>query len=130
MNVATTGPSAARRLLAPTELTMKRIAALLLLAWFSTQDAFAFDTFTISDIRVEGLSRIAPGTVFTYLPVEKGDTLTGDRAEQAIRALYKTGFFNDVQLGRQGDILVVTVKERPQISKIAIRGNKDIKEED
>ncbi|MBO9662933.1 outer membrane protein assembly factor BamA [Dokdonella sp.] len=109
---------------------MKRIAALILLAWFAAQDAFAFDTFTISDIRVEGLSRIAPGTVFTYLPVEKGDTLTGDRAEQAIRALYKTGFFSDVQLARQGDILVVTVKERPQISKIAIRGNKDIKEED
>jgi len=52
------------------------------------------------------------------------------RADQAIRALYKTGFFNDVQLGRQGDILVVTVKERPQITKIAIRGNKDLKEED
>lgn len=109
---------------------MKRIAALFLLAWFAVQDASAFDAFTISDIRVEGLSRIAPGTVFTYLPVEKGDTLTGDRAEQAIRALYKTGFFSDVQLARQGDILVVTLKERPQISKIAIRGNKDIKEED
>lgn len=109
---------------------MKRIAALILLAWFAAQDALAFDTFKISDIRVEGLSRIAPGTVFTYLPVEKGDTLTGDRAEQAIRALYKTGFFSDVQLSRQGDILVVNVKERPQISKIAIRGNKDIKEED
>jgi len=109
---------------------MKRIAALFLLAWFSAQDAHAFDAFTISDIRVEGLSRIAPGTVFTYLPVEKGDSLTSDRADQAIRALYKTGFFNDVQLGRQGDILVVTVKERPQITKIAIRGNKDLKEED
>ena len=59
------------------EVTMKRIAALLLLAWLSTQDAFAFDTFTVSDIRsIDGLSRIAPGTVFTYLPVEKGDTLT------------------------------------------------------
>lgn len=113
-----------------TELTMKRTAALFLLAWFAAQHAAAFDTFTVSDIRIEGLSRIAPGTVFTYLPVEKGDALTGDRAEQAIRALYKTGFFNDVQLARQGDILVVTVKERPQISKIAIRGNKDIKEED
>jgi outer membrane protein insertion porin family len=109
---------------------MKRIAALFLLAWFTAQDALAFDAFTISDIRVEGLSRIAPGTVFTYLPVEKGDSLTADRADQAIRALYKTGFFNDVQLGRQGDILVVTVKERPQITKIAIRGNKDLKEED
>jgi outer membrane protein insertion porin family len=112
------------------EVTMKRIAAVFLLAWFAAHDASAFDAFTISDIRVEGLSRIAPGTVFTYLPVEKGDSLTADRADQAIRALYKTGFFNDVQLGRQGDILVVTVKERPQITKIAIRGNKDLKEED
>ena len=109
---------------------MKRIAAVFLLAFFAARHAFAFDTFTISDIRIDGLSRIAAGTVFTYLPVEKGDTLTSDRAEQAIRALYRTGFFNDVQLGRQGDILVVTVKERPQISKIAIRGNKDLKEED
>ncbi|MEP7097184.1 MAG: outer membrane protein assembly factor BamA [Dokdonella sp.] len=109
---------------------MKRIAALFLLTWFAAHDAAAFDAFTISDIRVEGLSRIAPGTVFTYLPVEKGDSLTSDRADQAIRALYKTGFFKDVQLGRQGDILVITVKERPQVSKIAIRGNKDLKEED
>jgi outer membrane protein insertion porin family len=113
-----------------TEVKMKRIAALFLLACLAAQDALAFDAFTISDIRIEGLSRIAPGTVFTYLPVEKGDQLTSDRADQAIRALYKTGFFNDVQLTRQGDILVVNVKERPQITKIAIRGNKDLKEED
>lgn len=109
---------------------MKRIAALLLLAWFSSQDVLAFDTFRVQDIRIDGLSRIAPGTVFTYLPIEKGDTLDTERAEQAIRALYKTGFFNDVSLSRQGDILVVTLKERPSISKIAIRGNKDLKEDD
>ena len=109
---------------------MKRIAALLLLAWLSTQNAFAFDSFTVSDIRIDGLSRIASGTVFTYLPIEKGDVLTPERAEQAIRALYKTGFFNDVTLNRQGDILVITITERPSISKVAIRGNKDLKEED
>ncbi len=109
---------------------MKRIAALLLLAWLSTQNAFAFDSFTVSDIRIDGLSRIAPGTVFTYLPVEKGDVLTSDRAEQAIRALYKTGFFNDVSLDRQGDILVVKLTERPSISKVSLRGNKDLKDEE
>ncbi len=109
---------------------MKRIAALLLLACGIAQNAVAFDSFQVSDIRIDGLSRIAAGTVFTYLPVEKGDTLTASSAEQAIRALYKTGFFNDVSLARQGDILVVTVSERPQISKVSIRGNKDIKEED
>lgn len=109
---------------------MKRIAALFLLAFFAAKSASAFDPFTVTDIRIDGLSRIAPGTVFTYLPVEKGDTLTTERADQAIRALYGTGFFNDVQFGRQGEILVVTVKERPQISRVAIRGNKDLKEED
>ncbi|MCK9539399.1 outer membrane protein assembly factor BamA [Dokdonella sp.] len=108
----------------------RRRLAVALAALLAAGNAFGFDAFTISDIRVEGLTRIAPGTVFTYLPVEKGDTLTRDRADQAIRALYKTGFFSDVELARQGDILVVTVKERPQISKIAIRGNKDIKTDD
>ncbi len=109
---------------------MKRIAALLMLAWLSSQNAYAFDSFRVADIRIDGLSRIAPGTVFTYLPIERGDTLTADGAEQAIRALYKTGFFNDVTLSRQADILVVTLQERPSISKVAIRGNKDLKEDD
>ena len=109
---------------------MKRLVALLLFALFAVSNAHAFDAFTISDIRIEGLSRIAPGTVFTYLTVEKGDTLTSDRAAQAIRALYKTGFFSNVDLSRQGDILVVTVKERPQITKISVRGNKDLKTDD
>ncbi|MFT3790076.1 MAG: outer membrane protein assembly factor BamA [Rudaea sp.] len=108
---------------------MKRIAALVLLACLAAK-AHAIDPFTASDIRIDGLQRIAAGTVFTYLPVEKGDTVTTERAQQAVRALYKTGFFTDVQLGRQGNILVITVKERPAISKIQLKGNKDLKEED
>ena len=108
---------------------MKRIAALLLLACLAA-DARAFDAFVANDIRVDGLSRISAGTVFSYLPIEKGDRVDRQRAGEAIRALYKTGFFRDVQLSRQGQILVVTVVERPAISKIAIEGNKDIKDED
>jgi outer membrane protein insertion porin family len=108
---------------------MKRIAALVLFACLAAQ-AHAFDSFVASDIRIDGLQRIAAGTVFTYLPVEKGDTVTQERAQQAIRALYKTGFFTNVDIGRQGNILVITVKERPAISKIQLKGNKDIKEED
>ncbi|MBN8886629.1 MAG: outer membrane protein assembly factor BamA [Rudaea sp.] len=108
---------------------MKRIAALVLFACL-TAKAHAIDPFVASDIRIDGLQRIAPGTVFTYLPVEKGDNVTTERAQQAVRALYKTGFFTDVQIGRQGNILVITVKERPAISKIQIKGNKDLKEED
>src|SRR5262252_1322546 len=108
---------------------MKRIAALLLLASLAAK-AFAMDPFVASDIRIDGLQRISAGTVFTYLPVEKGDTVTGERVQQAVRALYKTGFFSDVQIARQGDILVITVKERPAISKIELKGNKDLKSED
>jgi len=111
------------------EVMMKRIAALVLLACLSAQ-AYAIDPFVASDIRIDGLQRISAGTVFTYLPVEKGDRVTSERVQQAIRALYKTGFFTDVQVSRQGDILVISVKERPAISKISLKGNKDLKEED
>ncbi|MEO8810056.1 MAG: outer membrane protein assembly factor BamA [Rhodanobacter sp.] len=105
---------------------MKRIAALILLASLSAH-AFAFEPFVVSDIRIDGLSRISAGTVFNYLPVNKGDRLTNDEAQRAIRALYQTKFFSDVELDRDGNILVVKVVERPSIAKLTIRGNKDIK---
>ncbi|MEP6484496.1 MAG: outer membrane protein assembly factor BamA [Rudaea sp.] len=108
---------------------MKRIAAVLLLACLAA-NTYAMDPFVASDIRIDGLQRISAGTVFTYLPVEKGDRVTTERVQQSIRALYKTGFFTDVQVTRQDDILVITVKERPAISKIQIKGNKDLKSED
>ncbi|MFC4728505.1 outer membrane protein assembly factor BamA [Coralloluteibacterium thermophilus] len=90
----------------------------------------AIAPFTVSDIRVDGLQRISAGTVFTYLPVERGDTLDSTRAADAIRALFRTGFFEDVTLERQGDILVVNVRERPAINQITLSGNRDIKTED
>lgn len=105
---------------------MKRIAALILLASLAAQ-ANAFEPFTVKDIRVEGLQRIAAGTVFSYLPVEIGQTIDDAKAQAAIRALFKTGFFSDVQIERQGDILVVKVTERPSIASLTIHGNKDIK---
>ncbi len=108
---------------------MKRIAALILLASLSA-NAFAFDPFVVSDIRIDGLSRISAGTVYNYLPVNKGDRLTSDEAQQAIRALYRTKFFSDVELDREGNILVIKVVERPSIAKLTIRGNKDIKTDD
>ena len=88
------------------------------------------DSFVVSDIRVDGLQRIGAGTLFTYLPVQRGDTMTSTRSAQAIRALYKTGFFEDVRLDREGNVLVVTVVERPAINKLTLTGNKDLKTED
>ncbi|MBE1161631.1 outer membrane protein assembly factor BamA [Dyella acidiphila] len=108
---------------------MKRIAALILLASLSTS-VLALEPFVVSDIRIEGLSRISAGTVFNYLQINKGDRLTNEEAQQAIRALYNTKFFSDVELERDGDILVVKVVERPSITKLTIRGNSDIKTDD
>jgi outer membrane protein insertion porin family len=107
---------------------MKRVAALILFAALSVPvAAYAFQPFTVKDIRIEGLQRIAAGTVLSYLPVEPGQTLDDAAAQKSIRALFKTGFFSDVELERQGDILVVKVTERPSIASLTVRGNKDIK---
>jgi len=96
-------------------------AALLLLAFFSAAAA-ALEPFVIRDIRVEGIQRTEAGTVFSYLPVRVGDTLTDEKAAQAIRALFATGFFRDVSLERDGEVLVVVVQERPSIAQIEFSG--------
>jgi outer membrane protein insertion porin family len=87
------------------------------------------DAFVIEDIEVEGLQRIAAGTVFSYLPVGVGDTFDEAQSADVIRALYRTGFFSDVSLLRREGVLVVTVEERPAINEIRISGNRDIKTE-
>jgi outer membrane protein insertion porin family len=86
--------------------------------------------FTVGDIKVEGLQRVSEGTVYNYLPVNIGDHVTAQRVREAIRALYATNFFRDVQLRREGNTLVVVVSERPSIESFEIKGNKDIKTED
>ena len=107
-------------------LTIALISALSLPAWAQS----AYTPFKVTDIRIDGLQRIGAGTVFTYLPIERGDTVDQARAAEALRALYKTGFFEDVRLDHQGGILVVTVAERPAINKLTLVGNKDLKSED
>ena len=86
--------------------------------------------FTVGDIRIEGLQRITEGTVYNYLPVNIGDRLDNRRVDEALRALYATGFFRDVEIRRDGGTLVVAVLERPSIESFTITGNKDIKTED
>src|SRR5580698_6704678 len=84
--------------------------------------AHAATPFVVRDIRIDGLQRIEPGSVFAYLPIRQGDTFTDDKASEAIRALYATGFFNDVQIATQGNVVVVQVQERPAISQIDFSG--------
>src|SRR5262245_8433994 len=104
-----------------------RIAALLLL--LHALPATALEPFVIRDIRIEGIQRTEAGTVFNYLPVKVGDTMTEERASQAIRSLFATGFFRDVSLERDGDVLVVVVQERPSVAQIEFTGNREFNKE-
>ena len=86
--------------------------------------------FVIKDIRVDGLRRVSTGTVFAALPVAVGDDASSADLAEAARALFGSGFFQDIRLGREGNTLVVEVVETPSIGKIEITGNKKIKKED
>jgi len=88
------------------------------------QAALALAPFVIKDIRVEGLQRTEPGMVFNYLPVDVGDTMDEAKAIRAIKSLYATGYFKDVRVEADGDILLVTVQERSSIAKIEFSGNR------
>jgi len=103
-------------------------AAVLLLA-FHAVTATAIEPFVIRDIRVEGIQRTEAGTIFSYLPVKVGDTMTDERASQAIRALFATGFFRDVSLERDGEVLLVVVQERPSIAQIEFSGMKQFEKD-
>jgi outer membrane protein insertion porin family len=103
------------------------LAAGLLVATSAVRPAAAqaFQPFVVRDIRVEGLQRTEPGTVFSYLPVKVGDTVDGAKAQEALRALFATGFFQDVRLEAEGQVLVVHVQERPAIAQIDFAGIKE-----
>ena len=102
--------------------------ALILAAGFCV-NVQAADPFVIKDIRIEGLQRVEPGTVFSYLPVQVGDSFTEEKSAEAIKALYSTGFFRDVQIQAQGNVLIVIVEERPTISRIEFTGMKEFDQE-
>jgi len=95
----------------------------------SSSPVLAIEPFVIKDIRVEGIQRTDAGTVFSYLPVKVGDTMTDEKAAQAIRALFGTGFFKDVSIEADGSVLVVAVQERPSIAQIEFLGSKEFDKE-
>ncbi|MGH8630821.1 MAG: POTRA domain-containing protein, partial [Burkholderiales bacterium] len=104
---------------------MTRLLPLALLSTLLSTPALGFEPFEVRDIRVEGIQRTEAGTVFTYLPIKVGDTVTEDRASAAVKALFATGFFKDVRLEADGNVLVVIVDERPAIAQIDVSGSKE-----
>src|SRR5260221_204480 len=108
---------------------MKRVfaevCAAILLAVAASAAAQSFQPFTVKDIRVEGLQRTEAGTVFSYLPIKVGETMDEEKARRAVRALYATGFFQDVRLEVDNGVLVILVQERPAIAQIDFAGMKE-----
>ncbi|MGV0998557.1 MAG: outer membrane protein assembly factor BamA [Fluviibacter sp.] len=93
------------------------------------QESAGFRPFVVQDIRVEGLQRTEPGTVFTYLPIKVGETVNADTISEAIRALYATGFFKDVRIEAEGHVLIVSIVERPAIASITFEGMKEFEKD-
>lgn len=110
--------STVRARMNPAALTLLASAMACLPSW-------AVDPFTVRDIRVEGLQRIEPGTVFASLPFRVGDQYTDDKGASGIRALFALGLFKDVRLETQGDVLVVVVEERPSVAAVEFIGLKE-----
>jgi len=105
-------------------------SCLLLLGLLVSHGVKGDEEFVVRDIQVKGLQRISVGTVYNYLPVNVGEKFSLDNVSPAIKALFKTGFFKDVSLEREGSTLIVNVVERPSIAKIIFEGNKDLSKED
>jgi len=101
------------------------VAACLLLAAANPALGQSFAPFVVKDIRVEGLQRTEAGTVFSYLPVKVGETMTAEKAQQALRALFATGFFRDVRVEVENNVLVIVVDERPAVATIDLIGIKE-----
>ena len=87
------------------------------------------DVFTIIDIRLQGLQRVSPGTVFNLLPINVGDSLDTQATRQLVRLMFKSGYFKDIRMARDEGVLIITMVERPAIESIKIEGNKAIKTE-
>ncbi|OLU23220.1 outer membrane protein assembly factor BamA [Pseudomonas sp. PA15(2017)] len=108
---------------------MKRLLLPAVLSALMIAEVHA-ESFTISDIRVNGLQRVSAGSLFGALPLNVGEAADDRTLTEATRELFRTGFFQDIQLGRDGNVLVITVVERPSISSIEIEGNKAISSDD
>ena len=104
---------------------MKKSLLSILVANAFSLPVYAFEPFTVKDIRVEGIQRTEAGTVFSYLPVKVGDVLNDEKSAQSIKTLFATGFFKDVRIEVDRDVMVVVVQERPAIAQINFVGLKE-----
>ena len=107
---------------------MKQIRLVLISLLLSTQ-LLAFDEFLVSDIRIIGLQRVSTGSIFNVIPISVGDKIDSRKSNDIVKSLFSTEQFDDIQIGKDGNTLIITVIERPSISAIDISGNKALKTE-
>ena len=107
---------------------MKQIKLAFLSILLSTQ-LLAFDEFLVSDIRIIGLQRVSTGSIFNVIPISVGDKIDSRKSNDIVKSLFSTEQFDDIQIGKDGNTLIITVTERPSISAIDISGNKALKTE-
>ena len=107
---------------------MKQIKLVLISLLLSTQ-LLAFDEFLVSDIRIIGLQRVSTGSIFNVIPISVGDKIDSRKSNDIVKSLFSTEQFDDIQIGKDGNTLIITVTERPSISAIDISGNKALKTE-
>ncbi|MFK5984157.1 MAG: outer membrane protein assembly factor BamA [Pseudomonadota bacterium] len=103
---------------------------LTFLLLFTYSNVYSFESFEVEDIRIEGIQRISAGTVFNYFPIKVGEQIDNHNISKALHELFKTGFFKDVRIEAENNILIISVVERPAISTIEFEGNKDIETEE
>ncbi|HYE39902.1 MAG TPA: POTRA domain-containing protein, partial [Ramlibacter sp.] len=108
-------------------LRVRTVAAVAALAFAG--HTWAVDPFTVRDIRIEGLQRVEPGTVFGSLPFRVGEQYNDEKGSAAIRALFALGLFKDVRLEVNGDVLIVVVEERPTVADVSFAGTREFDEE-
>ena len=102
---------------------------LTFLSFFLSLNLLSFEEFLVSDIRIIGLQRVSTGSIFNVIPISVGDRIDSRKSYDIVKSLFSTEQFDDIQIGKDGNTLIITVVERPSISEIDISGNKALKTE-
>ena len=102
---------------------------LIIVTFLLSFNLSAFDEFLVSDIRIIGLQRVSTGSIFNVIPISVGDRIDLRKSNDIVKSLFATEQFDDIQIGKDGNTLIITVEERPSISAIDLSGNKALKTE-
>ena len=107
-----------------------KLSLILIITFFQVHVIIASEEWVVNDIRISGLQRVSAGSVFNVMPIAVGDTVDVYDLQTTAKTIFKTGQFDDIELGREGNTLIISLKERPSIASIELDGNKALKTED